>query len=302
MQRPWPLEGLVNQAIDDLIVGAGKLPTIPSVYIRLRAVIDNMRSSNRDVAALISEDAALAARLLRIANSSFYGFSSTIDSITRAVTIIGTQQIADIVLATVVREMFEDIPEDRVNMHGFWQDSIACGVTARILATFRGAVNVERYFVAGLLHDIGRLVMFQSLGEKYWHIIDKAEETGELLYVMERKVLGFDHGDVGARLLQRWELPQYMIDSVKYHHQSVGNRYTCIDAAVVHVADVISMALRVARDETDVLISPLDEVAWNALALPVSIISPVASQLELQYRDAAALIFPEGDESGYACA
>lgn len=292
----------MNQAIDDLIVKAGNLITLPGVYIRLRAVIDNMRSSNRDVAALISEDAALTARLLRIANSSFYSFPSNIDTVTRAVTVIGTQQITDIVMATAVQEMFEGIPEDKVNMHEFWRDSIACGVTARILATYRGALNVERFFVAGLLHDIGRLVMFQALGEKYWHIINKAEESGALLYVIERKVLGFDHGEVGAQLLKRWELPQHMIDGIHYHHRNDDSCYTCIDAAVVHVAEIISTALRVARGESDILISPLDEVAWDTLALPISIISPVASQLERQYRDAVALVFPDSDELGYASA
>ena len=131
---------------EGLIDRAGNLSTLPSVYIRLRAVIDDMRSSNRDVAALISEDAALAARLLHIANSSFYGFPSNIDTVTRAVTVIGTQQIIDIVMATTVLDMFEGIPEDRISMRGFWHDSISCGVTARILATYRGAINIERFF------------------------------------------------------------------------------------------------------------------------------------------------------------
>lgn len=287
--------------VEGLIDRVGTLATLPSVYTRLRSVVEDMRSSNRDVAELISEDAALAARLLHIANSSFYGLPSKIDTITRAVTVIGTRQIIDIVMATSVLEMFDGVPCDGFNMKAFWHGSISCGVTARILASYRREINVERFFISGLLHDVGRLIMFQGMGDKYWEIIEHAEDSGVLLHVAEKERLGFDHCEVGALLLSRWGLPQYMVDAVRYHHRTVSSSYVCIDAAIVHVAEVVSTAIHAVQDRSTV-IAPLDEDAWKALALPVSILAPAVIQLGRQYRDAVTLIFPEGDEEGYVCA
>jgi HD-like signal output (HDOD) protein len=287
---------------ESIIEKAGNLATLPSIYMRLRTVIDDARSSNREVAALISEDAALAARLLQIANSSFYGFTSNIDTITRAVTVIGPKQIMNIVMATSVLDMFDGIPEERISMQGFWRASISCGVTARILATYRRAINVERFFVAGLLHDIGRLVMYQGLGEEYWDIIKYSDESGTLLHIAEKEKLGFDHCEIGGLLLKKWALPEHMVDAVRFHHRTVNSSYNCIDAAIVHVAEVISSAINAAQGDSKVSISPLDERAWNALALPVSILPPAINQLKRQYRDAVALVFPDGDEMEYDCA
>lgn len=280
---------------EELINKAGNLATLPSIYVGLRKVVDDMRSSNRDVAVLISEDAALTARLLHIANSSFYGFPSNIDTITRAVTVIGTRQIIDIVMATSVLDMFEGVPEEKFNMKAFWRDSISCGVTARILATYRREINVERFFIAGLLSDVGRLIMFQGMGEKYWPVIEYAAENNMLLHLAEKEMLGFDHCEVGSLLLKKWDLPGHMVEAVRHHHQSDQSEYTCIDAAIVHVAGVVSSAVQAARG-VDLLVTPMSEDAWKALSLPVSVLSQAVLQLDRQYKDAVMLIFPDGDE------
>ena len=267
--------------------------SLPTIYQRLRAIVDDISSSNSDVGQLISEDTGLTARLLRIANSSFYGAP--------AVTIMGTRQVCDIVLATSVLEIFDGIPKDQENMDSFWQHNIRCAVIARILATYRREPSVERFFVAGLLHDIGRLVMMMQLGRDYWEVIKYATENSMLLDVAERKILGFDHCEVGGLLLKKWELPQHMVDAARYHRQPKKNNYSCIDAAVIHVSDVMANAIEVAEGNES-LIPDLDEKAWEMLALPVSILSPLTVQMKRQYMDAIRLIFPDRKEPKYACA
>jgi len=275
--------------------------SVPRIYQRLRAIVDDVRASNRDVGQLISEDTGLSARLLRIANSSFYGAPSKVDTITRAVTVIGTRQVSDIVLATTVLDMFEGIPSEQENMDFFWQHSIRCSVIARILATYRRESNVERFFVDGLLHDIGRLVMLMQLGKDYWDIVKFARESRLPYDVAERKVLGFDHCEVGGMLLKKWELPQHMVDAARYHRQPKKNGYACIDASVMHVADVLANVCMVA-DGYDTVIPEIDEKAWSALTLPVSILSPATTQMKRQYDDAMALIFPDKIGQSYAYA
>ena len=275
--------------------------SVPSIYQRLRTIVDDVRASNRDVGQLISEDTGLSARLLRIANSSFYGAPSKVDTITRAVTVIGTRQVSDIVLATTVLDMFDGIPREHEDMESFWHHCIRCSVIARILATYRREPNVERFFVAGLLHDIGRLVMLMQLGKDYWDIVKFARENMLQYDIAERKVLGFDHCEVGGLLLKKWELPQHMVDAARYHRRPKKNGYACIDASVMHVSDVLANVCMVAEGY-DVVIPDLDEKAWMALGLPVSILSPAVTQMKRQYEDAMGLIFPDKTGQSYACA
>jgi len=284
-----------------LVDKVGDVSSLPNIYLRLKEVVDDVRSSNRDIAALISEDAGLAGRLLRIANSSFYGAPSGVDTITRAVTVIGTRQISDIVIATSVVNMFDGIAIDEFSMRSFWHKSISSGVAARVLATYRREINVERFFVAGLLHDIGQLIMCQGLGAAYSDVIRAARNKNVLMHVAEKEILGFDHADVGRVLLQKWALPQHMIDAVHYHNNPQKTENISIDTAVTHVAEVISCAVYAALGN-DVLVPPINEEAWNVLALPVSILQPLITQMEQQYADAVALIFPAGEEPGYVSA
>lgn len=284
---------LVDQTYD--------IVSVPYIYQRLRSIIDDVTASNRDVGQLISEDTGLSARLLRIANSSFYGAPSKVDTITRAVTVIGTRQVSDIVLATTVLDMFDGIPSEHEDMSSFWQHSIRCSVIARILATYRREPNIERFFVDGLLHDIGRLVMLMQLGKDYWDIAKFARENNLPYDVAERRVLGFDHCEVGGMLLEKWKLPQHMVDAARFHRQPGKNGYACIDASVMHVADVLANVCLVAEGH-DTAIPDLDEKAWSVLALPVSIMSPAITQMKRQYDDAMALIFPDKVDQSYACA
>lgn len=272
--------------------------SLPSVYHRLKEIVDDVSSSNRDVARLISEDTGLTARLMRIANSSFYGAPSNVDTITRAITVIGTRQVSDIVLSTTVIEMFEGIPEEKENMATFWMHSIRCAVMARILAIYRREPNIERFFVSGLLHDIGRLIMLMQLGKDYWKVIKYANQNHILLDTAERKMLGFDHCEVGGLLLKKWELPAHMIEAARYHRNPDKNGYSSIDAAVMHVSDVMACVIQVAGGD-DTILPPLDEKAWAMLALSVSIIPPAIEQMHRQYDDALRLIFPDEIETGY---
>ena len=286
---------------ESLIDKTRELVSLPNIYLRLRAIVNDVRSSNRDVSVLISEDASLTARILRIANSSFYGFPSKIDTITRAVTVIGTRQIIDVVMATTVLDVFDGVPKDKINMQSFWRHSIACGVAARVFSTYRREVNVERFFVTGLLHDIGQLIMILGMGDEYWQVIKHAEDNDLLLNLVEKEELGFDHAEVGALLLTKWELPKHMIDAVHNHHQPVNNGSLVIDAVVVHVAEVVSSAIHAAEGHRNT-VAPLSGEGWDALGLPVSILTPAVAQIQRQYVDALDLIIPGKGEDDYACA
>jgi len=282
----------VKWTAEKLVAQVKTVSSLPTVYLRLNEAVNDPHGSNRDIAHVLSEDPGLTARLLHIVNSAFYGFPSKIDTITRAVTVIGTKQLRDLALATSVIEMFDGMADDVVSMESFWQHSIACGVTARILATYRRENNVERFFVAGLLHDIGRLIMFMKIPELCQQALQESETSNTLLYEAEYKILGFDHANVGGLLLRQWQLPESTTNAVAYHHKPCHPRLDGahhFDASLIHVADIIANSMQLGSSG-ERYVPPLNQDAWQKLGLPESILSPTIKQLEHQYMDAMHIV------------
>lgn len=269
-----------------------QVPSLPSVCTRLNEALDNPRSSTLDIAELIGNDAALTARLLRLVNSTFYGFPTRIETPSQAVMIIGTAHLCDLALTTAITRMFRDIPEDLVSMESFWRHSIACGLTARVLAAHRQEPNAERFFVAGVLHDIGRLVLFQQAPDLARAALSRARQRGELLHHAEREVVGFDHAAIGATLLRTWGLPASLEESVAYHHDPLEAHRHPLEAAVVHVADIMTQALSFGTSG-ELFVPPLAPDAWDLLALPPSVAPVIAAEVKEQFGDVTRAILAE---------
>ena len=233
----------------------------------------------------------MTARLLKIVNSAFYSFPNKIETISRAVTIVGTQQLRDLALATSVMKLFQGIPADLMNMEAFWRHSIACGVTARVLATYRREANVERFFVSGILHDIGRLVLCMKSPDWMRAALDRCQSQRELLYRVEYEELGFDHASVGRYLLQNWKLPASLEETVAFHHNpDAATRYP-VETAVIHVADIISHAMELGRSG-ELFVPPLNEQAWDRIHVAPNQLAGILEQVDRQYREAVEWMAP----------
>ena len=277
----WTPEKLANAVLT--------ISSLPMVYLKLVETANNSASSNQDFVNVISKDVGLSARLMKLVNSAFFGYPSRIDSLNRAVTIVGIKQLQDLALATSIFEMFKNVPHEFGNIESFWKHSIACGVVARILANYRREFNIERAFVSGLLHDIGRLIMFMFMSDDIKTIIETARSQNQLLYRTEKQLFGFTHAAVGGALLKKWKLPDQITYAVKYHHTpSAAGRFK-EDVALVHIADLIITAF--ATDQSgEQLVPPLNEEAWNELGLSVAVLEALVRDFEQQYREAVTLI------------
>src|ERR1035438_10349329 len=152
-----------NTNITELVKGVGDLVTLPDVFIRIDQLVEDPDSTIDDIVKVVSQDPSFTVRLLRIANSPFYGFSSTIETVSRAVTLIGTSHVRNLALSTSVSRTFAGLPNELVSMDNFWHHSLYCALTARILAHRVRKSDPEAVFTAGLLHDIGELVIFNRL-------------------------------------------------------------------------------------------------------------------------------------------
>lgn len=236
--RPGPL------SVEALVANARVLPSLPSVYFQVDRVINHPSSSVADIGAVLAHDQALCARLLRIANSAFYGFPQRIEGVAEAVRIMGTRQLRDLVLATVVLMQFKGLDPRLVNMTSFWRHALASGIAARAIAGLRRESNTERFFVAGLLHDIGSLLLYQAQPALAQAAIERHRATDLSLEAAERAVIGCHHGAVGAALMASWKLPHFYQDVAAGHH-AVDARLFTPESAVIWLADFVAMALRV---------------------------------------------------------
>ncbi|WP_018140084.1 HDOD domain-containing protein [Thioalkalivibrio sp. ALJ7] len=189
-------------------------------------------------------DPTIAAKTLRMANSSLYGFPEPIDTLHRAVSIIGMQQMRQIVMSTIVIQHFRGLPVIGVDMESFWRHSIAVGVLSRSIARFRREANIERLYLYGIMHDLGRLLLFIRLGTRTEDLINIRERDQCLLFEAERELLGFDHAAIGSALLEHWGMGPAHVEVTRYHHAPADARTFPVETAIVHVADSIANSLR----------------------------------------------------------
>ncbi|PLX63066.1 HDOD domain-containing protein [Sedimenticola selenatireducens] len=226
-----------------LIREAGDLVSLPKVCVRINQLVDDPTSSAQEIGQVISQDTALTARLLKIVNSAFYGFPGRIDTIARAITIIGTKELRDLALMTAACGMFTGIPPNLINMERFWHSSLACGVLARRLSKSCQVLHPDRLFVMGVLHDIGRLVMFQQRPIESRDILLISKGRDDLIVAAEREVLGFTHGEVGFELASDWQLPSPISSAIRWHHLPEQATADPMECYLVYIANILADSL-----------------------------------------------------------
>ncbi len=231
--------GNTNPLAAALVRGNIKLVSLPHVCIRVNLMVDDPDHTAHELGAVIQQDASLSAQLLRIANSPLYGFRAKIDTISRAVTVIGQHDLRDLVLAVSAVKTFSNIPVSLANMASFWRHSIFTGIVSKLLAKRCSVLHTERLFVAGLLHDVGQLLIFHKLPEQAQRILRRSEALDEPLYRSEQHLIQFDHAMVGGALATLWQLPQVLHQAIEFHHEP-DRAPQCLEASLVHLADLIS--------------------------------------------------------------
>lgn len=274
---------------ESLLAGDPSLASLPDVYFRLQEAIRDPGASAGHIAGIIGRDPGLAASLLRLANSPFYALGRPIESLVRGVMVIGAGELAQLVLGLTVADRFRDLPSGCLTMRQAWEHAVGCGVMTRVLAAQMGGQQEERLFVAGLLHDIGRLVMLRRLPRHTARAMVLASEEGMPLWQAEREVMGFDHAGVGQTLLAHWQLPRALAEAVGTHHADTGMG---LDAAIVHVADAAAVAAGFGSNGSP-LAPPVADAAWTALGLPPSALAMAVSQARRQVADIVSTLLPD---------
>lgn len=277
--------------ITELVRDVGSLVTLPDVFIRINHLVEDPNSNIADIAKVVAQDPSFTVRLLRVANSSFYGLSSTVDTVPKAVAIIGTSQIRSLALATSVASSFDGLPNTLVSMEHFWRHSLYCALAARILAKLSRKCDPDAAFTAGLLHDIGELVIFNRLPQQAKDalllVLDSADELP--VYQAEEQILGFDHAQVGGELARQWKLPPMLEECIEFHHNTSSATRFPQAVALVHIANILAlMAELKTLDPSDV--SPIDPKAWEIVGLnPGEVIETTVNEAQEEVVEAQKL-------------
>jgi len=258
------------------------LPEIPAVVFELNEVISNPLSSAEHIAEVVNRSPSLTALLLKIVNSSFYGFPSKIGKVSHAVTLIGTREISGLALGISILSIFKNIPKEIIDMYSFLKHSLACGIFSRVLAAHLNSYQTEQLFVSGLLHDLGRLILYIHFPKESHDIIIRSRNRSKLLFEEENDYLGCDHSEVGKQLLKQWKLPLILENCVLYHHNPSEARDT-VTATIVHLADIMVNSLGIGSSG-EKFVPPLDSAAWENLEFPISSFEKVIGQATHQFK------------------
>lgn len=276
---------------NSLVKGVASLVSLPEVCIQVNSMADDDCSSAADIAQVISQDPGLTARLLKIANSSFYRFPSKIETVSRAVTIIGMRELRFLVLAASAIRSFDRISNDDIDMASFWRHSVYCAVIARILAARCRVLHGERLFVAGLLHDVGSLVMLTRIPDLVQVMRFRAYQASMPMYQAEREIFDTDHGEVGAELMKMWRLPDSLQTAAAYHHEPQHAQEYALEACLVHIANILAHLAELGSSNLQDA-EAVNPFAWEFTRLSADIVEPVLQEARAQFLETLLLFLP----------
>lgn len=264
---------------EELAANITQLASFPDVAFRINEMLSDENSGAAEIGALIEPDPALSAALLRIANSALYGIGGEISSVERAVTIVGLREVRDLAFGICASAAFNGIPNDLITVEDFWKHSLYCAAAAQSLGRKAKVCAGESLFTAGLLHDIGHLVMFSQSPDLSRESLQLSldENDGLSPYLSERKVFGFDHMAVGAELARQWRLPESLQVCIGFHHEPFTCDETTDTVLVVHLANSIAVLAELESLNLDDA-PPMDDRAFVKLGLEPDVITDIVAE------------------------
>ena len=276
------LEAIINDELE--------LASLPEVFHRIVAAINDPKTSASHIAEVVSMDTSLSAKLLRLVNSPYYGFAEKVDTLSRALALVGTDKLVNLALGISAVNAFKDISVDLFDMRSFWEHSVTCALTASWLAERVPEASEESYFVSGLLHDLGWLIMLKLHPDASSEVLCKQKIDPRPGYRIEKDIWGFDHAELGGMVLREWGLPPTLVQSVMHHHSPHMVKFD-LPASLIHVSDFSAHAISTRLQRNPV--PPLRAEAWTALNQTHNVFGPMATQVDAQLSEILGVFFDD---------
>jgi HD-like signal output (HDOD) protein len=271
----------------DYAVNAGDVFMLPEAVLKIKQLIDDDATSMEDIADVINYDPAIMSQVLKISNSALYKFPNTITTLTKAIQVIGTGSIYDLVLAYGVANAFKDIDPNVVDLEKFWEQSVSCALLCKFLAEEVGLKEPEKLFVCGLLHNLGELVLVQLNPEKANKCASISSENTPLL--MQQKHLGFSYADISYELLKLWGIPQDISQLVSKTHVS---EYTAQSKAEKIIQLAYLLALNNVHSEFYSTHADITEDMYESIGIDEECVNNALDFSNLQLMSVLALFSP----------
>jgi HD-like signal output (HDOD) protein len=259
-----------------------QIATLPEVTAKIIQIVEDPKSTARDLQNLIKHDVALSAKILKVVNSAFYGLPRQVSSVDRAIVLLGLSTVKNIAVATSMAKLFAGSElSKRFNSKQLWQHSLACGVFCKLLAQMRKMDNAEDLFVGGLMHDLGIVVEKQVFSKELAGVIDKAYKDKLDLCTLELETFEADHQALGIALATKWKFPHLFQLTTGYHHQPLkaSEQYHEV-TSLAHLADILAMRKQIGFHMEN---TPIDAEAIKLLGLGEEQIAEVFEAFDEKY-------------------
>ncbi|MGD9852322.1 MAG: HDOD domain-containing protein [Nitrospirales bacterium] len=245
---------------EEIVSTCTNLYTLPKVYLEVKKVIDTPEATMADLSRAISIDPGMTTMVLKLVNSAFYAMPRKVETISRAVGILGMQPLHDLTLAVAITKTFAGLNQQVMSMDVYWANSFFSGLVARELARKCFLVDSERMFVEGLLREIGHLILYEQLPEQAEQALRESAETDTPVHMVEQRLLGFDFTEIGQTLMDAWQLPKNLGIAIRFQHHPNGTTNHGFEAALLNMAQALTEGFQ----------SPHGYMQWQTLVAPES--------------------------------
>jgi HD-like signal output (HDOD) protein len=279
---------LIN--INDILKKVDEFPTLPTIYSSLMDLMENPRTTTYELAALLSQDQASASKLLKVANSAIYGFQGRISTISQAILYIGFDEVKNLVTALTILRLFDSLEsKHEINPVDLWKHSIGVGIITRLIGKSSGIRNLENYFLAGILHDLGKLVFLKILPVEYAKVIEFSVDFKLTVREAELKLLGLTHTVIGELLADKWRLPTSIKQTIRYHTNGFADEEFDHLIASVHVANIAANMYGMGYSWESIVPEPNLEL-WDKLSLSSNFFTYNIERIMTDYTESEGLL------------
>lgn len=294
MNGPPTLEPMPTA--EELVASNIDLVSLPAIYTRVKAVVDDPRTGAMDLANVLATDPGMTARVLKLVNGAFWGVSRQVDSLPRAVSLIGMLQIHDLVLASSVAEAFARMQPDMMGVKKFWRGSVLRGLSATALAREGALVDLGRVFTEGLLSDLGHMVLYTKCPELAVQALAQTRDTPWELAQAETALIGCNFAQVGGALTDAWKLPPCFGESIRHQVAPYDAGAYTLEASLLHVAGFMAHA-EASGESRDGLLAHIDPYAWQHIGLEPECLKTLMPEVIADLSATAQLVGVSGTQS-----
>ncbi len=272
--------------LDYIVRQVNDMPVLPNRINRIIELTEDSDSTVKDLEKEILMDQSLTSKVLRLANSAYYGYPRKINTISQATILLGFNTIKSIALAsTVSKYLNKELKGYALGKCELWKQSQTCAIISRYIAQKKQFPNIEQAYIAGLLRDIGKIILNQYVESQYIEIMEKVKEEDIPFVDIEREILGFDHAQVGKKVAEKWNFPKDLVEAIGLHHTPEKAKENIYLVSIVHVADAITMMMGIGLG--------IEGMTYNFSQIAIDTLDLNENELQLIISDVSDLILDD---------